>query len=245
MTLQRYFHTSRQLRYSLLFALALLVCYEVLAAAVSGSAMAGVRNGADVLLKTLFVTVGGRHGLIVFGALLLGVGGWLVWRDHLGRRSALDGRVFAGMVLESVLLAAVFGQVVAYLTGILLYGPLAVTSQAPVQQLPLGTQLVVSLGAGIYEELVFRVFFVSGLLWLGLKLGWRRSVAMGVAVVASALIFSAFHYIGPFGDRFATPSFVFRTVAGLLLSGLYVTRGLGITAWTHALYDVGLSVLRG
>jgi hypothetical protein len=33
-------------------------------------------------------------------------------------------------------------------------------------------------------------------------------------------------------------------VAGLLFSGLYVLRGFGITAWTHALYDVFLAVGR-
>jgi hypothetical protein len=57
-----------------------------------------------------------------------------------------------------------------------------------------------------------------------------------------ALIFSAFHYIGPFGDRFTLASFTFRAVAGLLFSGLYVLRGFGITAWTHALYDVFLAI---
>ncbi len=34
-----------------------------------------------------------------------------------------------------------------------------------------------------------------------------------------------------------------REIAGLVLSGLYVTRGFDITAWSHALYDVGLAVL--
>ena len=84
---------------------------------------------------------------------------------------------------------------------------------------------------------------LSALLWVGLRLGWRRPVAVGAAVVLSALIFSGFHYIGPYGDAFTTPSFTFRAIAGLLLSGLYVTRGFGIAAWTHALYDVGLAML--
>ena len=39
------------------------------------------------------------------------------------------------------------------------------------------------------------------------------------------------------------PAFTFRAVAGLLLSGLYVARGFGIAAWTHALYDVALALL--
>jgi hypothetical protein len=73
-------------------------------------------------------------------------------------------------------------------------------------------------------------------------LGWR-SVAAGVAAtLIGAAIFSAFHYIGPYADRLQVYSFVFRMVAGLFFSALYLTRGFGITAWTHALYDVLLLV---
>lgn len=242
MTLQRYFADSHQPRYSLLFALPLLLAYETLAAAISGSAFAGVRNGADVVLKTLFVYLGGRYGLVAFGVILLGIGAWFVLRDMRRRSDPLRGRVFGLMVAESVLYAAMFGQVVSFLTMLLLTGHLAQATEGPVASLPLLSQLVVSLGAGLYEELLFRVLLVGGLTWLGLRFGWRRSGAVGFAVVGSALIFSAFHYVGPYGDPLTIPSFTFRAIAGLLLSGLYVARGFGITAWTHALYDVWLSV---
>ena len=59
-----------------------------------------------------------------------------------------------------------------------------------------------------------------------------------------ALIFSAFHYVGALGDAFTVSSFVFRAIAGVAFSVLYVTRGFGVTAWTHALYDLGLSLLQ-
>ncbi len=246
MTVQEYFTTSKQPRYSLLFAFPLLLLYEGFSALLSQSAVAGVRNGADVLLKTLFLTLGGRTGLLVFGVMLLGIGGWIVVKDHRRRAEPLNRRVFGGMLLESLILAALFGQTVALLTTWLLGGGLtilSVQSQGTLATLPFSTQIVVSLGAGLYEELLFRVLLVSGLLALGLRLGWGRKVAVGVAVVASSLIFSAFHYIGPYGDQLTTPSFTFRAIAGVLLSGLYVFRGFGITAWTHALYDVGLALL--
>jgi hypothetical protein len=245
MSPREYFAVSREPRYSVLFALPLLLLYEGLALMVTGSAVHGVRNGADVMLKTLFVTFGGRAGLAVFGALLLGGGAWIVWRDHRRRGGGrLDKCVFLGSLGESLVYAAIFGQVVALLTAQLLYGPqLTVALQAPMGGFPLGTQLVISLGAGIYEELLFRVLLVSGLLALGLRLGWRRPVRVGMAVVLSALIFSAFHYVGPYGDPLTLGSFTFRAIAGLLLSGLYVARGFGITAWTHALYDVGLALI--
>ena len=61
-------------------------------------------------------------------------------------------------------------------------------------------------------------------------------------MVFGALVFSAFHYIGPYGDALELGSFTFRAVAGVLFSSLYLLRGFGITAWTHALYDVFLSL---
>ena len=59
--------------------------------------MAGVRNGADVLLKSVFGVLGGRAGLGAFGLLLLGVGGWLVLRDRQ-RSGPVKPRLFLGML---------------------------------------------------------------------------------------------------------------------------------------------------
>jgi hypothetical protein len=233
-------------RYSFTFALPLLLLYEVLAFSLSGREFAGVRNGADVLLKSLFIALGGRNGLVAFGALLVGAGGLLVWRDWRGRR--VDPKVFAAMAVESSLYALVFGLVTSTLTTLLVPG---LAAYWPISELALHadsgwsllTQLMISLGAGIYEELLFRVILVSGLAWLMGRVFRLRPTAAGVsAVLVGALIFSAFHYIGPYGDDLALISFTFRAVAGVLFSGLYLLRGFGITAWTHALYDVFLAV---
>ena len=53
-----------------------------------------------------------------------------------------------------------------------------------------------------------------------------------------ALLFSAVHYIGALGDAFTLPSFMFRFLFGLALNVVFLVRGFGIAAWTHALYDV-------
>jgi len=76
-----------------------------------------------------------------------------------------------------------------------------------------------------------------------LILPFGRLVATACAVAVGALVFSAFHYVGPMGDTFTVPSFAFRAIAGVAFSVLFVVRGFGITAWTHALYDLGLSLL--
>ena len=80
----------------------------------------------------------------------------------------------------------------------------------------------------------------------GIAAGARLALGVGkrasgfIAAFAGAIIFSAFHYIGPYGDHFQVQSFVFRALSGLAFSGLYLTRGFGITAWTHSLYDAFL-----
>ena len=241
MAADRYFASVRAPRYAVLFALPLLLAYEALVAA-SGATGGSVRNGADALFAAVFTAVAGPNGPVVFGGLLVGIGAWLAWRD---RRGALKASWFAAMFAESVALAVATAVVVGTVTAQLLgrVGLLA-AGTGPVDALSLVDRLTVSLGAGLYEELLFRVVLVGGLTWVGRSaLGWRDGAASAVAVAVSALVFSAFHYVGASGDAFTVASFTFRALAGVWFSVLYVFRGFGIAAWTHALYDIGVLVL--
>jgi len=220
------------------------VLYEVAAFALAGDAVSGIRNGADVLLKSLFIALGGHRGLLVFNVLL--VGGLIVLAARDMRRSGgrLRGSVFLGMTAESVAGGLVFGVVAGSITAVLL-GGIPLLAAAQIARLDLPTQLTISLGAGIYEELLFRVLLVGALMWGARRLLGLKPVPAGVlATVTGAFLFSAFHYIGPYGDPLEAGTFMFRFVAGLLFSAMYLLRGLGITAWTHALYDVFLTLLQ-
>lgn len=239
-----YWTKTRSPRHSLTFALPLLLLYEALAFLLSGDAMAGVRNGADVLLKSVFTTFGGRHGLGIFGAVMLCVGGWLVLRDR--RKSGpIEFKLLMGMMVESLAYAMVLGGLASTLTSLLLGRLGFVLAAGPMSGFAFPTQVMISLGAGIYEELVFRVLLVSGLAALAkVVFGWGPKACAVTATLIGALIFSAFHYVGPYGDAWQLESFIFRAIAGLLFSALYLMRGFGIAAWSHALYDVILAVLR-
>ncbi len=235
-----YWARSRAPRYSLTFALPLLALYEISAALISGPT--GVRNGAEVMLEQGAASLLGSRGPLILLAVLVAVLLFAITRDAR-KHGAPRAPVFLGMIGESVLLAASFGLVIGLLTSkVLTSFGLAVPA---LDQLGLPTALMVSLGAGFYEELVFRVLLVSALLLVARHaLGWGPVAAGIFATLFGALAFSAVHYIGPFGDQVSTQSFVFRAIAGLAFSGLYVTRGFGITAWTHALYDVFLVLAR-
>jgi Type II CAAX prenyl endopeptidase Rce1-like len=239
MAANQYLVDSRSPRYAILFAAPLLLAYEALAWALSRPDTSGIRNGADVMLKSLFVRVGGHAGLLVFEGLLLLVAAVLVGRDWRAHPGPLRWRVFPLMLLESVLFAVMVGVVLRYATAAVLH---FFTLTRP-GGIGFSTQLMVSLGAGIYEELLFRVILVGVLTLLATRmLGWKARGAGIFAVLLSALIFSAFHYIGALGDTLEWSSFIFRFFAGVVFSTLYVLRGFGITAWVHALYDVLVTI---
>jgi hypothetical protein len=242
-----YLTKTRAPRYSLVFALPLFVLYEALAAALSGvGGTVSVRNAADVALKTPFLIFSGARGSLAFFATVIAVCVFLVVRDFRKTRERPQPRTFLLMLGESALLGLLLGVVVATLTQRLL-GVLMLSAQSgptPLESMGASTRLMLALGAGLYEELLFRVLLVGGLAagfkWL---FGARPMVAGFAAAIIGAVVFSAFHYIGEYGEPLELASFTYRAIAGLVFSGLYLTRGFGITAWTHALYDVYVMVL--
>jgi len=235
-----YWQDSRKPRYSLLLALPLFLIYQVLEALEPPTHGGALRNGADVILETLFSRLAGPRGPMLLAVCLVAVGLWLVIRDYRKSGRELHFTVLLLMLLEATVLALGFGIIVSAITSQLVR-PTAMLQQQDVAQLPVSTRLMLSLGAGLYEELLFRVLLVGSLAWAGRRLlRWRPLVAGIWAALIGAVVFSAFHYVGPYGDQLTSYSFVFRTIAGLAFSALFLLRGFGITAWTHALYDAFL-----
>lgn len=247
---QGYFHITRTATYSFLIALPLLAAYEILILLVNEGTDSAVRVGADVWIKQLIAVVG-DPGMFAIGLIVILVGLWVVHRD---RKAGLKIRpkYFGWMLAESTVYAVVVAIIVSRLVGVLYYNVAPEIALAAVQtELPLSKMLALSLGAGLYEELVFRVFLVGGLFWgfSKLRAGSRPAVPEGqsprsdipaylAAAVIGALVFSAVHYFGAYGDPFELPSFTFRFLFGLALNALFLLRGFGIAAWTHAIYDV-------
>ncbi len=115
----------------------------------------------------------------------------------------------------------------------------------PVKSQSLLANIVTGIGAGIYEELVFRLILICVLMIVFqdvLRLNRRSSIILSVLV--SAALFSAHHNIvylnGQFGQSapFNWMEFSFRTIAGVYFAVLFAIRGFGITAGTHAFYDI-------
>lgn len=105
--------------------------------------------------------------------------------------------------------------------------------------------IVTGIGAGIYEELIFRLILICALMVLFQDfLQFEQRFAIILSVLVSAAMFSAHHHIiflhGQFGQTtpFNWTEFTFRTAAGVYFAFLFAIRGFGITAGTHAFYDI-------
>jgi hypothetical protein len=100
-------------------------------------------------------------------------------------------------------------------------------------------QVVLAVGAGLYEELVFRVLLISGfVVALRFVFKWQSTACKIGAIFGAAVIFSLFHFMGQWGDIPQLKLFLIRFFAGLVLGGLYSLRGFGITAYAHGIYDL-------
>lgn len=228
-----YLARSRSPLYSLLFVMPLLVLYEALILETGTT----VRNGADVLVKRM-LSVLGVNGMLGFTALVLVAFLIFVWRDTRCGGDEVEPLTFGFMGAEATVYAFTLGPLVAWLTNRMLYANL---SAAPA--ITLREQLIVSIGAGIYEEFVFRLVLVSGLIFLFKKVfDLPPFAAAAFAIFWASLFFSAFHYVGAYAYAFEYSTFLFRFLAGAALALLYHLRGFGIAVYAHTLYDIFLSL---
>jgi membrane protease YdiL (CAAX protease family) len=232
-----YFSSTRRWIYAFTFVLPLAVIYEFIAFWMNRGSVVGIRNGADVWVRKFMdmLGLGGTLPLLVLSILL-----WIVIYISTKRKEPgfrMRPFYFLGMLLESAVWGIILFFAVGYTTYFLFnLHPLFQTGN--VVELDKGSLLVLSLGAGVYEELIFRVLLMGGMVWLFMKFGMRRFPAALIGVIISSLVFAWAHYTGSMGDAFHWESFLNRTIAGMAFAGLYAWRGYGIAAWAHALYDI-------
>ena len=100
-------------------------------------------------------------------------------------------------------------------------------------------RVTLAIGAGIYEEFLFRVLLILLLSQIiNFIFKWNFRFSRLIAMIISAGIFSSFHFLGEYGDYFSFNIFMIRFFAGIFLGILYFTRGFGIVAWSHSIYDL-------
>jgi hypothetical protein len=237
-----YWSKASEPLHCLLFLLPLLGIYEfgALLAASGDSA----RNGADYWLRWALSLAGCSNPWILPSAIVA----VLAFRQFAGRfRWNPSPAVLCGMLAESLLFGGclvLIGQLqdVAFR---IQFGRIADSAVAniPLSQsgsLPLA---ITYLGAGVYEEILFRACLIpiATMVLQGMLIPKRW--AIGFAIVATSILFSMAHYIGPVADHFTWFSFIFRATAGVFFSVLFIVRGFGVTVGSHAAYDLIVGIL--
>lgn len=217
---------------SLLFLLPLIAIYEIGTEWYLTDPVNGTRHIIAFNLLTQFFDMFGAHGrhlpAVAVGVLLL------AW--HIARNDSwtLYPKTCVLMLFESIVMAVplvIMGYAVMYYTPNIHL--MATDAGGP----SFTGLLVLNLGAGIYEELVFRLIAFTAISLLLIEvLKFRELTANIVMVGGSAVLFSLYHYLGD--EPFALPSFAFRTVAGLYFGAMFLVRGFGVTAGAHAAYDI-------
>jgi hypothetical protein len=169
------------------------------------------------------------------GAALVVGYGVLLWRMRARRR--FSPALFGLVALEGALHGVIMLVLVNRLLSALLLGPAD-------GGYPFHVDVVLSLGAGFHEELVFRVLLFGGSVWLASRFLKRTPIWLVLAAaLGSSLIFSAIHYLGPLGDPLRLGSFLFRLLSGCYFVAVYRFRGFAVAVYTHAIYDVGVFAL--
>ncbi|MBN1844489.1 MAG: CPBP family intramembrane metalloprotease [Sedimentisphaerales bacterium] len=261
-----YLETTSRPLYALLFLLPAVVIYEV------GTLLVNTAQVEQTLVQKRVVT----FIWLIRLARWTGMRDYLVWAFpglvvvilllcwHLASRHEWNVKVtrLGWMLVESTVLCvpllmfnAALGGSSRVATTAAATGAAGATGSAGAADQALSgsylAHLVTSIGAGIYEELIFRLILI-GLLVMLLEdvFKIKPAIAVIVAVLLSSALFAAHHYVGIdagqillLPEPFTLVGFTFRTIAGIYFALVFSWRGFGITAGTHAAYDIILRTL--
>jgi hypothetical protein len=250
-----YWSGTRRPLNCLIFVIPLLAAYEAGVVWLGGQDADAFRSGADAWLRTALEYFGLNRPWLVPAMVVVGLLVWHIaqqdpWRLSLG--------TLGGMLCESLLFACVLvvlaqlqsygmrawqanaagnaGAATAAATNAIASAVPATPAAIPVERA--AALAVIFLGAGIYEEVLFRLCLLPMCHGLFRTSGVRPALAAFMAALATSLAFSLAHYVGPAGEQFRLFTFAFRTFAALFFALLFMLRGFGIAVGTHAAYDL-------
>jgi hypothetical protein len=245
--LSGYLNATRHPWACLLFVLPLLAIYEV-GLLLGPSSPESLRNGADSWLRGFLGEAGLVHLIWAPGLIVLILVAWALLRRH--DRPDEYVPLWVGMAVESAVFAVglwgfsrvLWPLVKGAAAQCLSAAPLLSGQNGAVPE-PAVEQILSFIGAGVYEETLFRLLLFSALAWVFHVADFPGRIPEVLATLASALLFAAAHHLGPYGEAFDGPIFFFRTLAGFYFAVLFQLRGFGIAVGTHAGYDVLVGVV--
>lgn len=239
-----YWQDARTPLSSLIFLIPWIAAYESGILLLAETEPDGLRNGADFWMRSLLSGVGLGHLLLLPVLVVSVLLGW-----HLVRKYPWRVRIetLGGMLAESLLLALL-------LVGVgqmhdLIFRSLQsrdVSDQLLTHSLSGSwTRTVSFIGAGVYEEVMFRLLLVPAAILVFRMFEFPPRWAAVMAAISTSFLFALAHHIGPAADAFNLFTFSFRAAAGIFFATTFFLRGFGITVGCHAAYDLLVGVILG
>jgi membrane protease YdiL (CAAX protease family) len=223
--------TQRPL-YCLIFLLPLITAYELGALILRPAVWPERQLVAHSLIQRLLGWFGAT-GFWLPAVVLLAT--LLIWQLARGYPWRVHAWVLLLMPVESVILTA----------PLFALGQVLLQAGTVPRGLALWQETVLALGAGIYEELVFRFYLMGSLAWLlerGLHVS--RKIGTPVVIVLSAVLFAVCHFTPIGREPFAWMHVLLLLLAGAYLGLIFMRRGLGVAVGCHVAYNLLPYLLR-
>jgi len=237
-----YWNTSRKPLQILTFLTPLILAYELGLALFLRSRDGVLTNKAHQTLLLFFDTFGltATGGLYLGGAAIIVV--LVIWHLLAGDPWRIDPATPSLMAAESLGLTIpllVLALVIGGSTAATALSGAARSAPPDLADMSIWARLSISIGAGLYEELLFRMMLIAVLHTLLVDVGkMALPVGAAIAVVISAVAFTVYHPLRDAAGDFSLRRIAFYFLAGLYFGIIYVVRGFGIVVGTHAFYDV-------
>ena len=230
-----YFNHTKDLLTNVIFLFPLFILYELISFIKFNDSNIIIRNSADSILRDIYAYfIGDTFNYYSFIFILFFLIVYIYKKDDLSSYSInikyLFYMYFEGFILGFLLLfilndsSHIIKNNIIYLNDVIF-------------------AFYLCLGAGIWEEILFRLCLYSLLFLFINKIIQKQNLSKMVSIILSSLIFSSFHYIGTNPDIFSLYTFIIRFIGGFILCYIYIIRGLGIACMTHFSYDFLLVIL--
>lgn len=230
----RYQHETRRPIVCLVFVLPRLVLYEF------GSFLLGQqsqRSGIDQWFHQPLYQLG-FSGLVVLPIVTIAV--LIIWHHREQDYWRFRPAYLAGMMTEAIGLGLILFWAANAFHQLADGASVTAATNAVLSKNVWWANIVVCVGSGIYEELVFRIGLLSLLIVGANQLLPSKNSAAAAGAITVSLLFAALHYsvFNPAGNPFELSSFVFRFFASIVFCVLFLFRGFGIAVGTHVAFDV-------
>ncbi len=199
-------------------------------------------NGADLVTAQLLRLLHGQYGVYFLVNAVLALA-FAITIVVLRKKNEFELRLFVPVLIESSVYALFMGSLILFLMQNVLHVPPGLSTAAGPANVGVLGKIILSFGAGVHEELVFRLIMVTGFIaFCSRLLGLGRALSITIAFLLSSALFSAAHHVIG-GEPWAIGVFTYRLLCGLVFASIFEVRGFAVAVYTHALYDVFVLLL--